>query len=182
MRIDGCMLVNKVLIDGGATISLMPEGVMERLRKIDWEKFEIQGHYCSHILVGSISRNTMFVVVPSTANFNLLLGRDWIHVVKVPSTLHLKMFIWNDLEECQIIQADPATFNTPHAKFYNANRILVDVGPFNIEQGTDNNRQINEKGEPLTMVLKPHVGFELSHQDVGQGHGTAEWELIWNSS
>lgn len=52
------------------------------------------------IQVGSISQYTMFVVVPTTANFNLLLGREWIHVVgAVPSTLLLNMFIWNDLDE-----------------------------------------------------------------------------------
>lgn len=34
INIDGTIPVNKVLIDGGATITLMPEGVIERLRKL----------------------------------------------------------------------------------------------------------------------------------------------------
>lgn len=80
----------------------------------------------------------MFVVVPSKANFNLFLGREWIHVVgSVPSTLDQKLFNGIDLNECQIIEADPTTFNTPDAKIFNTNKIWVDVGPFKIEQGTD---------------------------------------------
>lgn len=35
IKIDGNILVNKLLIDGGASVNLMPEGLMERLRKTD---------------------------------------------------------------------------------------------------------------------------------------------------
>lgn len=49
------------------------------------------------------------------------------------------------------------------------NRIWVHVGPFKFEQSADIKRQVNEKGEPLIMVLKPHVGFEVSHQDIVKG-------------
>lgn len=39
--------------------------------------------------VGAITRPTLFVVIPSKANFNLLLGREWIHgVYGVPSSMH----------------------------------------------------------------------------------------------
>lgn len=87
--------------------------------------------------VSTISRKTMFVVVPSKANFNMLLGREWIHVVReVPSTLHRKMFLWIDLNECQIIEADPTTFNTPDAKIFNTDKIWVEVGPSKTKQGT----------------------------------------------
>lgn len=120
--------------------------------------------------MGSISRYTMFMVIASTTNFNLLLGREWIHVVgAVPSTLHKNMSIWNDPDECQVIEADPTSFHTPDAKVFSADKIWVHVGPFKIEQRVDVKRQVNEKGEPLTMVLKPCVS---------QGRGTAEYELV----
>ena len=41
------------------------------------------------LIVGSVSRTTMFMVVPSKSNFKVLLGRERIHGVGVvPSTLH----------------------------------------------------------------------------------------------
>jgi hypothetical protein len=95
--------VNKVLIYGGAVVNLMPHSL---LRKID--KFNTDLHTHNIVLsnyegktghsmgaiqvdvcVGSTVRPTLFLVVPSKANFNLLLGREWIHGVgAVPLTLH----------------------------------------------------------------------------------------------
>lgn len=42
-----------------------------------------------NIRVGSVDRPTMFVVIPSKASYNALLGSDWIHRVgAILSTLH----------------------------------------------------------------------------------------------
>ncbi|CAJ2628893.1 unnamed protein product [Trifolium pratense] len=44
------------------------------------------------VAVGSTVRPTLFLVVASKANYNLLLGREWIHGVgAVPSTLHQRI-------------------------------------------------------------------------------------------
>ena len=41
------------------------------------------------LTVGTITRRNLFMAVPSKANFNLLLGREWIHGVGVvPSYMH----------------------------------------------------------------------------------------------
>lgn len=57
----------------------------------------------SHILgliqvslsVGSIVRPTLFMVIGPKVNYNLLLGREWIHrIMVVPSILHLRLSIW----------------------------------------------------------------------------------------
>jgi hypothetical protein len=41
------------------------------------------------VIFETIIRPTLFVVVSSKANYNMLLGREWIHGVgAVPSTLH----------------------------------------------------------------------------------------------
>lgn len=150
---------------------------MERLRKtredliphnlliIDFggKNSKSRGIIALEIQVRTISRNTMFVVVPSKANFNLLLGREWIHVVgEVPSTLHQMMFIWNDLNECQIIEVELTAFDTPDTKIFNIDKILVYLGPFKIKQGTDLKRQANEKGEPLTYSHVPNQEIWLS--------------------
>jgi len=44
------------------------------------------------LVVGTVKRVTLFLVVASKANYNLLLGREWIHGVgAVPSTMHQKL-------------------------------------------------------------------------------------------
>jgi len=53
----------------------------------------------------------MFMVVPSKANFNVLLGREWMHGVgAVPSTLHQKIAIWREDGLVENIEADQSYF------------------------------------------------------------------------
>ena len=85
--------VNKVLVDGGATINLLPQSFLSKIGLIDTDlkphnvvltNYEgMTGNSLGavevELIVGSVSRTTMFMVVPSKANFNVLLGREWIH-------------------------------------------------------------------------------------------------------
>ena len=49
------------------------------------------------LVVGSVKRSTLFLVVPSRSNYNLLLGREWIHSVgAVPSTMHQRLSLWRE--------------------------------------------------------------------------------------
>jgi len=51
------------------------------------------------------------MVVPSKANFNLLLGREWIHGIGfVPSYMHQKIVIWRDDGMVENIEADQSYF------------------------------------------------------------------------
>lgn len=48
-----------------------------------------------YIDVGTVVRPTLFVVIPSRVNYNLLLRREWIHgMEEVPSTLHPRISSW----------------------------------------------------------------------------------------
>nr|KYP32270.1 hypothetical protein KK1_047086 [Cajanus cajan] len=59
------------------------------------------------VQISSVKRTTMFIVTPSRANFNVLLGREWIHGIgAVPSTLHQKVFFWNEDEHLEVLEAD----------------------------------------------------------------------------
>jgi hypothetical protein len=50
-------------------------------------------------------------VVESKANFNLLLGREWIHGVgAVPSTLHQNLAIWRDDGIVEYVEADQSYY------------------------------------------------------------------------
>jgi len=81
--------INKVLVDGGATVNLLPQSILTKIGLCDTELKRhnvVLTNYegaSSHslgvveveLVVGSIKRNTMFMVVPSKVNFNALLGR-----------------------------------------------------------------------------------------------------------
>jgi hypothetical protein len=117
--------VNKVLVDGGATINLLPQSFLGRIGLVDSDlkphnvvltNYEgttgnSLGAVEVDLTVGSVSRTTMFMVVPSKANFNVLLGREWIHGVgAVPSTLHQRIAIWREDGLVQNIEADQSYF------------------------------------------------------------------------
>nr|KYP54774.1 hypothetical protein KK1_000973 [Cajanus cajan] len=66
-----------------------------------------EGMILLDVQIGSVKRTTMFIVTPSKANFNVLLGREWIHGVEaVPSTVHQKIFFWNDDKGLEVLDAD----------------------------------------------------------------------------
>lgn len=47
------------------------------------------------LAVGTTTRSTLFMVIDSKTNFNLLLGRERIHGIGVvPSTVHQRVIIW----------------------------------------------------------------------------------------
>ncbi|XP_050896170.1 uncharacterized protein LOC127102892 [Lathyrus oleraceus] len=95
--------VNKILVDGGASVNLMPYFMLKRIGKDDSDakphnmvlsNYEgkvgtTMGVIQVNLTVGTITRPTMFMVIASRANYNLLLGREWIHGVGVvPSSMH----------------------------------------------------------------------------------------------
>ncbi|RYR13960.1 hypothetical protein Ahy_B04g070683 [Arachis hypogaea] len=54
----------------------------------------VKGLVTLTVKVGSSERNTVFVVVPSRASYNALLGRDWIYGVgAVPSIVHQSVLL-----------------------------------------------------------------------------------------
>jgi hypothetical protein len=98
--------INKVLVDGGALINLLPHSL---LKKIGLSESDLKPHnivHCNYegksgssfgvievdLVVGTVKRPNLFLVVESKANYNLLLGREWIHGVGVvPSTMHQRL-------------------------------------------------------------------------------------------
>lgn len=63
------------------------------------------------ITVGPLTLPTPIHVIPNHLNYNILLGRPWIHAMKVvPSTLHRTIkFIYNN--ELHIINVDSNPYN-----------------------------------------------------------------------
>jgi hypothetical protein len=51
------------------------------------------------------------MIVPSKANFNVLVGREWIHGVgAVPSTVHQRIAIWREDGLVENMEADQSYF------------------------------------------------------------------------
>ena len=85
--------VNKVLVDGGAAVDFMPQSLLKKIGKcgtnlklqnIVLSSYEGKAAFSLgalqvNFIVGSVTSPTLLMVGPSKANFNLLLGREWIH-------------------------------------------------------------------------------------------------------
>jgi len=171
--------VNKVLVDGGATVNLLPQSFLTKIGLFDTDlkphnvvltNYEgTSGHSLGavevELIVGSIKINTMFMVVPSKANFNALLHREWIHGVgEVPSNLHQRIFIWREDGLVENIEADQSYFlaevNTITKE--NFDKQLANIPPC-MTRGPTNEIQDNEM---FSMQLVPKYGFQWNREVV----------------
>ncbi|KAF7153132.1 hypothetical protein RHSIM_Rhsim01G0164200 [Rhododendron simsii] len=95
--------INKVLIDNGAIVNILPSKMMKILNKNESDLIPTEvtvGNFaggCSptkgvislQLQIGNRKMNTTFFVIDSSSNYNALLGKDWIHINGcVPSSLH----------------------------------------------------------------------------------------------
>ncbi|XP_050875637.1 uncharacterized protein LOC127079271 [Lathyrus oleraceus] len=118
--------INKILVDGGAVVNLMPHFILKKIGKFDTDlkphnmvflNYEENiGHTLGVIqvdlTVGTITKPTMFMVIASGANYNMLLGHEWTHDTRaIPFSLHQRIFIWrND----GIVVSYPQNHPTPY--------------------------------------------------------------------
>lgn len=100
--------INKILVDGGAAVNLMPHFMLEKIGKYDtdlrphnrvlsnyeWKNGQTMGVIQVDVIVGSITRSTIFMEIASRPSYSLLLGREWIHGIGVvSSSLHQRILI-----------------------------------------------------------------------------------------
>ena len=86
--------INKVLIDNGAIVNILPFKLMKVWNKTEADliptevtvgNFEggcspIRGVISLQLQMGNKKMNTAFFVIDSSSNYNSLLVRDWIHI------------------------------------------------------------------------------------------------------
>ena len=83
----------------GEYVNLMPYDLFNKMGKWRTDQVELE--------VNTTTRSTLFMVINYKANFNLLLGREWIHGIgAVPSTLHQRISIWRQDGVVENIEAD----------------------------------------------------------------------------
>lgn len=82
---------------------------------------------------------TLFMVIKSKENFNLLLGHEWIHRIGVvPSTLHQRLIIWQKDGIVENIEADQSyyTIDIPKGEKRSFDQLLANVAPCDDESGS----------------------------------------------
>jgi len=121
-HIDG-KPVNRMLVDTGATVNLMPYSVLHRLGRyaadliktnvmlndFNGQPSEAKGVLNVELTVGRKTVPTSFFIVNSKSTYTVLLGRDWIHAnCYVPSTMHQCLVQW-DGDKVEVIPADDSS-------------------------------------------------------------------------
>src|SRR5664279_259722 len=110
-----------MMVDGGAVVNLMPYSVFKKLNLDDDELMktnmvlngfeggggvEDKGVIRLELTVGSKTLATAFFVAEVQGNYNVMLGREWLHANQcVPSTMHQQLVQWVD-DEVEVIPTD----------------------------------------------------------------------------
>ncbi|KAK1605097.1 hypothetical protein QYE76_028770 [Lolium multiflorum] len=112
--------VNKMLVDTGAAVNIMPYSMLRRLGRsssdliktnvtlsdFNGQASEAQGVLNVDLTVGRKTIPTTFFIVDSKSTYVVLLGRDWIHAnCCIPSTMHQCLIQW-DGDEVEVVHAD----------------------------------------------------------------------------
>ena len=102
--------MSKMLVDGGASVNLMPYTTFRKLGKGPRDLIETnmmlknfggnasktKGAINIKLIIGSKTLLTTFFVIDGKGSYSLLLGRDWIHAnYCVPSTMHQCLIEWH---------------------------------------------------------------------------------------
>jgi hypothetical protein len=124
--------VNKMLVDSGASVNLMPYSLYKNLSRSNEELTKTKrtirgigrgkpiptmGLALMKLTIGSKTLATIFFVVEVQGSYNLILGREWVHGNQcVPSSLHQFLIQWVD-NKVETIHADSSTYAMADAPF-----------------------------------------------------------------
>ncbi|RYR68503.1 hypothetical protein Ahy_A03g015007 [Arachis hypogaea] len=170
--------INKVLIDGGVAIILLLEKMLGKyfaglvptniaVTDFSENSTPAKGLVTLTVKVGSSERYSVFVVVPSKASYNALLGRDWIHGVGVvPSIVHQSVLLWTKEGKPEIFKAYSSLYvDQMHVNFRIYNRKLK---PLNVDRSLNpyNCEGCYLTSEGLSVKLRyPDIPFEPTDWD-----------------
>jgi hypothetical protein len=112
--------VNKMLVDTGVAVNIMPYSVLHRLGRsvedliktnvtlsdFNGQASEAQGVLNVDLTVGSKTVRTSFFIVSSKSTYTVLLSRYWIHAnCFIPSMMHHCLIQW-DGDEVEVVHTD----------------------------------------------------------------------------
>ena len=133
--------ISWVFIDDGSAVNVIPFRMLAMLGRtkedliptdvtvsaFTGEVTKVLGVLPMEITVGSKTSLTAFFIVKSSASYNVLLGRDWIHANGcVPSSLYQFLLFWKG-DDVEVIWADPHPFST-HSNAVEARYYDIEFG------------------------------------------------------
>ena len=177
--------VNRVLVDNGAAVNILPTSMLRKLLKTENDLIvtdvsvsgfasgatKTKGVIPIEVKVGSKIATVAFFVVNTDSTYNALLGRDWIHSNwVVPSSLHQVLVFWKDNNNIEVVKADERPFltynNNVDAQLYND---YVGIVKFTgIDQNGNPSRVTVGPKEPLTMEDLFKFSQNLEETETGQ--------------
>ncbi|KAM1168096.1 hypothetical protein FF1_030016 [Malus domestica] len=125
--------VNRMLVDGGSAINIMPKSTMAtigiKVDELSLSRLLIQGFNQGgqramgmirvEMTIGELKSSTIFHVIDARTSYGLLLGRPWIHANEVvPSTLHQCLKFYR--EGVKVIYGDTKPFIEAESHFADA--------------------------------------------------------------
>ncbi len=133
-------LVNRILIDGGSAVKILPLKVLKdlgiSLDQLSHSRLMIQGFNQDgqraigkirlNMLIGDIESNALFHVIDARTSYKPLLGRPWLHKYGVvPSTYH-RCFKYFQDGQIKKVMADDKPFTKAKSFFADAKFYLED--------------------------------------------------------
>ncbi|PIN10178.1 hypothetical protein CDL12_17234 [Handroanthus impetiginosus] len=130
--------VNRILIDGGSAVNIMPKSTMKRLgilaQDLSHSRLTIQGFNQDGqraigmirlgLMIGELKASILFHIIDARTSYYLLLGRPWLHENGViPSTLH-QCFKYVKDGVIMKVDADTKPFTDTESYFANAKLYL----------------------------------------------------------
>lgn len=173
--------INKILVDCGAIVNFIPHHILRKIGKYDTDAephnmvlSNYEGKVNStlgviqvELTVGTVTRSTMFMIMDTKANYNLLLGREWIHGVGVvPSSMHQRITIWWPNGIVENIEAYQGYFKT---LINHINRRQFDKHLANIASCDPANFAFTPYDNAYcSLYLHPNNGFRWDREVVGE--------------
>ena len=125
--------VNRILINGGSTVNILPLKILKELRiSLDELLPSNQGGQRAigkirlHMLIGEMDSSVLFQVIDAKTTYKVLIGRPWLHEYGVvPSTYHQCFKYFQDGQVKKIV-ADHKPFTIAESHFTDAKFYLED--------------------------------------------------------
>jgi hypothetical protein len=121
------------------------------------------------VCVGSTVRKTLFMVIAAKPNYNLLLGREWIHGVgAVPSTMHQRLIIWREDGLVENVEADQSAYvsETSTVTLQNFDKNLASIAPCGEQDAAFDPNEVVSKNVYHSVKLHPTHGFCWEREDI----------------
>ena len=151
--------ISRVLIDDRSVVNVIPSRMLAILGRTEEDLIPTNVTVSAftgevtkvlvvlpiEIIVGSKTSLTAFFIVNSSASYNVLLGRDWIHANGcVPSSLYQFLLFWKG-DDVEVIWANPHPFST-HSD-------AVEARYYDVEFGLIQFLGKKKNGEPKSIYM-----------------------------